>query len=91
MTLSRNSLRGGASVCAVLALLATGCAGNRVASRAPEVIRVAQSERQLAVAVIENFSFAGRVAVSNGRDGGSAQIEWQQDGARADITLRAPV
>ncbi len=75
----------------LLALIVSGCAGNRVVSRAPEAIEAAQSQRQQAVAAIRNFSFAGRVAVSNGHDGGSAQIEWQQEGARADITLRAPV
>lgn len=74
----------------VLASLA-GCAGNRVVSRPPDVVSAAQGERAAAVAAIENFSFNGRVAVGNGRDGGSAQIEWQQRGVHADIALRAPV
>lgn len=72
-------------------LIVTGCAGNRVVSRPPQVIEEAQGIRQAKVAAIDDFSFSGRVAVSNGRDGGSAQIEWQQQGTRADITLRAPV
>ncbi|HET7655978.1 MAG TPA: lipoprotein insertase outer membrane protein LolB, partial [Luteimonas sp.] len=33
----------------------------------------------------------GRIAVSNGKQGGSGRIEWKQDGARYAITLSAPV
>ncbi len=76
---------------AILVLLLAGCAGNRVVTRPQESVDAAQGQRQQAVAAIEDFSFAGRVAVSNGRDGGSAQIEWKQKGSLADITLRAPV
>lgn len=80
-----------AACAAALALLLAACAGNRVVGRPGESVAAAQAERGQAVAGIADFSFAGRVAVSNGRDGGSAQIDWKQQGARADIRLRAPV
>jgi len=92
MRIAARMLRGGAHAGAVLAcLLLAGCAGNRVVSRPQDAIAAAQGQRQVAVAAIRNFSFTGRVAVSNGRDGGSAQIVWRQQDVLADITLRAPV
>lgn len=51
----------------------------------------AQAERQRAVDALTSWSFSGRIAVSDGRDGGSARIEWQQSAGRAEISLRAPV
>lgn len=88
-----NPLRRSALRAAALLAIAcmVGCAGNRVVSRPAGVVSAAQGERAAAVAAIENFSFNGRVAVGNGRDGGSAQIEWRQRGVHADIVLRAPV
>jgi len=40
---------------------------------------------------LESWSLAGRVAVSNGKDGGSGRIDWVQDGETYTITIRAPV
>lgn len=38
-----------------------------------------------------HWRLQGRLAVSDGRDGGSGSVTWIQDGRYYDITLRAPV
>ncbi len=38
-----------------------------------------------------DWSLSGRIAVSNGRDGGSGRIDWQQQAGRYVISLSAPV
>ena len=40
---------------------------------------------------IVDWQLSGRVAVSNGAQGGSGRIDWQQQGGRYDISLSAPV
>ncbi|KLI97541.1 lipoprotein insertase outer membrane protein LolB [Luteimonas sp. FCS-9] len=47
--------------------------------------------REAAVRGLPELGFAGRVAMSNGRDGGSGRIEWQQAGPRYRVVLGAPV
>lgn len=47
--------------------------------------------REAAVRALPGFGFTGRVAMSNGRDGGSGRIEWTQTGADYSVTLSAPV
>lgn len=47
--------------------------------------------REAAVRALPELAFEGRVAMSNGRDGGSGRIEWQQNGAAYRVTLSAPV
>lgn len=37
------------------------------------------------------WAMSGRVALSNGKDGGSGRIEWNQGAGRTQITLSAPV
>jgi outer membrane lipoprotein LolB len=37
------------------------------------------------------WTMSGRVALSNGRDGGSGRIEWVQGEGRTQVTLSAPV
>ena len=50
--------------------------------------RVARSEF---LATMPAWSMSGRVAVSNGKDGGSGRIEWKQTGARFEVALAAPI
>jgi outer membrane lipoprotein LolB len=68
-------------------LLLAGCATRRDAVREP----AGEAVRASAVAAVSSWGFAGRIAVSNGNDGGSGRIDWRQDGERLDITIRAPV
>ena len=51
----------------------------------------AQQARETALAQQPAWSFAGRVAVSQGSNGGSGRIEWRQNGADFDIKLSAPI
>lgn len=53
--------------------------------------RALEQQRQQAVRARLEWGFAGRVAVSNGRDGGNARLDWQQDGAGFQTRLSAPV
>jgi len=50
-----------------------------------------QDARVAAIAALSAWSLSGRVAVSNGKDGGSGRIEWKQAGERYDVSLSAPV
>lgn len=50
-----------------------------------------QQQREAALAAAPDWSLAGRVALSNGRDGGSGRIDWSQQGAAYTVSLSAPV
>lgn len=61
---------------------------------APAALADAQARlaaRETAVRALPQLAFNGRVAMSNGRDGGSGRIEWRQTGAEYRVTLSAPV
>lgn len=51
----------------------------------------AQDARERSLATVRDWSFSGRVAVSQAGEGGSARIDWTQHGADFDIRLAAPV
>lgn len=72
---------------AVLVLAA--CAPQRI--RQDDATLSAQAEREASLRDATRWQLAGRIAVSNGDDGGNAQIDWRQDGKRYDLTLNAPV
>ena len=77
-----------------LALLASACTMQPVKQALPPVLGSAeanQAARATKLAAFPNWSMSGRIAVSNGKQGGSGRIEWKQDGARYAITLSAPV
>jgi len=87
-------MRGVAWVLAMLAIAVAGCASgpSRNALRPIEGTPVAhQAQRESALAAMPAWSLSGRLAISNGKDGGSGRIEWRQDGPRFDVTLSAPV
>lgn len=50
-----------------------------------------QAQREALLAKQAQWSLQGRVALSNGRDGGSGRIDWSQDGAGYEVSLSAPV
>lgn len=50
-----------------------------------------QAAREATLAKIGDWSFAGRIAVSQGGNGGSGRIEWRQHGQDFDIRLSAPI
>lgn len=51
----------------------------------------AQQAREALLAPKTTWSFIGRIAASQERNGGSGRIEWQQNGADFDIRLSAPI
>ena len=76
---------------AMLALILAGCVSQP--RRAPQVPvdaanARAQDERR---AALTDWSLSGRIAVSNGKQGGSGRIDWQQTGDRYTVSLGAPV
>ena len=87
-----NRLRG--ALAAACALLLAACVAQPVRETLPPIAgtpEAHQAQRETALAVRAQWSLQGRVALSNGRDGGSGRIDWQQDGARYDVALSAPV
>lgn len=50
-----------------------------------------QSARESTLSELDAWSMTGKIAVSDGRDGGSGRIDWRQDGERFRIEIRAPV
>jgi len=72
-------------------LILAGCVSQP--TRAPEVpVDLAQAQAQDARrAALTEWSISGRIAVSNGKQGGSGRIDWQQSGDRYTVSLGAPV
>lgn len=70
-------------------LLLAGCAPLRV--RENPVTLAAQSAREDALAPRLHWTITAHIAVSNGKDGGSGELEWHQAGASYTFTVRAPV
>jgi outer membrane lipoprotein LolB len=72
-------------------LLLAGCAPQRVL-RPPDAAALAvQQARETELAAQTDWTLHGRLAVSDGNDGGSGQLQWQQQGERIVFDLRAPV
>jgi outer membrane lipoprotein LolB len=74
--------------------LLAACAGQPTRTAPPVSGAAAQQmqvERATALAAHPQWSLQGRVALSNGRNGGSGRIEWQQDGPRYSVALSAPI
>lgn len=70
-------------------LLLAACAPVRIKGDASML--EAQAAREAALSGQDHWTLTGRLAVSNGRDGGSGSLTWEQDGERYDFTVRAPV
>jgi outer membrane lipoprotein LolB len=83
-----------AGVALAIGGLLAACAGQPKRTAPPvsdAAARQAQVERTTVLAAHPRWSLQGRVALSNGRNGGSGRIEWQQDGPRYGVALSAPV
>jgi len=69
-----------------------------LAACVPKVVRTtggqglaAQEAREALLATRTNWSFRGRIALSQGKQGGSGRIEWRQQGKDFDVRLSAPI
>ncbi|GAB2513765.1 lipoprotein insertase outer membrane protein LolB [Pseudoxanthomonas sangjuensis] len=80
---------------AVLALLLSACATQAVRQPAPPVDVAAaearQAERENALYDANRWGFVGRIAVSNGRQGGNGRIEWVNDDEFLTVDVSAPI
>ncbi len=54
-------------------------------------LSLSQDAREAALARQLVWAFSGRLAISQGSDGGNARIEWRQNGQDFDIRLSAPI
>jgi outer membrane lipoprotein LolB len=70
-------------------VLLAGCAAPRVKPDADLLAR--QSAREQALAGQARWDLAGRLGVSNAKDGGSGSLQWHQDGASFRFSVHAPV
>jgi outer membrane lipoprotein LolB len=75
-------------LCAITLLLGA-CAPVRVREN-PAALAV-QTAREAALVKQVRWTIAAHIAVSNGSDGGSGELQWRQDGANYSFTVRAPV
>jgi outer membrane lipoprotein LolB len=85
---------------AIVAGLLAGCQAVATKPSPPVDIAAAQAAQQAREAALglakgdcaaPNWAMTGRVALSNGRDGGSGRIEWLQGDGRLQVSLSAPV
>jgi outer membrane lipoprotein LolB len=83
----RNLLRIGAL--AGCMILFAACAPVR--TRETPAAAAAQGAREMELAQRTRWSLLARIAVSNGQDGGSGELNWTQDGANYTFTVHAPV
>lgn len=76
---------------ALAALLAACTPAARRPSLPDAAAAAVQSARAAALAQRPNWQLVGRIAISDGRDGGSGRLQWEQEGQRFEVTLNAPV
>lgn len=79
-----------AAALAATALALSACVSQPVRTPVPVDAEAARGE-DARRAALRDWSLAGRVALSNGRQGGSGRIDWTQHGERYEVTLSAPV
>jgi outer membrane lipoprotein LolB len=77
-----------AAILISLAVL-TACAPVRV--RETAATSASQDAREAALVPRAHWQMDAHISVSDGRDGGSGDLEWEQDRARYSFTVRAPV
>ena len=77
------------------AALLTACVAQPVRQALPPVQSAAAEARQIAredaLQRQPAWSLQGRIAVSNGRNGGSGRLDWIQQGPQYDVSLSAPI
>ncbi len=68
--------------------LVVGTDASAVAAQQARILKLGLGSGQCDV---PSWQMTGRVALSNGKDGGSGRIEWAQGERRSEVTLSAPV
>ncbi len=72
-------------------LLLGACARTPIRRNADAGLLAQQAARETLLAAAPDWSLSGRIAVSDGHDGGSGRIDWTQHGSDFDIRLSAPI
>jgi outer membrane lipoprotein LolB len=72
------------------AALIAGCAA-RPPQPGDAVALSTQEARESTLRAQSDWALQGRLAVSNGKDGGNGQLSWQQQGEQIAFEMRAPV
>jgi outer membrane lipoprotein LolB len=81
-------------VAAAFGMLLAGCVAQPVRQAAPVDTAAAEQAQEQRTAVLSShpqWSLQGRIALSNGREGGSGRIDWRQDGGHYEVALSAPI
>lgn len=76
---------------AALLMLALGACAPAPTRTAGPGEEAAQRSRESQLAADPAWAFTGRLAISEGSNGGNARIEWVQSGADSDIRISAPI
>ena len=82
------------SIAMSCAALLSACVAGPVRETLPPIAgspEAHQARRETGLAAQAQWSLQGRIALSNGRDGGSGRIDWTQDGPRYAVSLSAPI
>lgn len=82
------------SAAVLCAALLSACVARPVREALPPIAgspETHQVQRETELATKTQWALQGRVALSNGRDGGSGRIDWSQDAARYAVSLSAPI
>ena len=75
----------------LVVLMLAACVSPPVRRAADPALLQAQAAREAVLAARPDWSLSGRIAISDGKDGGSGRIDWKQHGTDFDIRLSAPV
>jgi outer membrane lipoprotein LolB len=87
-----RSLR--AALATAVAVMLVACVAQPVRQAPPVANPAAEAAQLTRIAVLAThaqWSLQGRVALSNGHNGGSGRIDWRQDGSRYEVGLSAPI
>ncbi len=77
------------AIACVIALMLVACAPVRIKESAET--NSAQASREAKLASVRHWTLTARLSVSDGKDGGSGELVWKQDGDNYDFTVHAPV
>lgn len=81
-------------ICACAVLLLQGCAARNVKPDALVDVALGErmlSERESQLFERNDFALGGRIAISDGKDGGSGRFEWTQRGPAFTLSFTAPI
>ena len=76
-----------AAMAAVFLLLLSGCMTGKQRPASDSEGQLAGSARTLGLQTISNWSFRGRIALSDGQDGGSGTLSWVQRGDTSSLSF----